>query len=106
MPDSMIDLVMRPYDEFYLSINSKGFLTNAIKVDRGALQGDFLCPLLFNLCIKILVNTVKNEKLNCFGYVYDFSFKPCNWFQFADDTAIVTSSEKDNQVLMNSFIKW
>ena len=106
IPDSMIDLVMRPYDEFYLSINSKSFSANPIKVDRGLIQGDCLCPLLFNLCVNTLVNTVKNEKLNCFGYVYDFSFKPCNWFQFADDTAIVTSVEEDNQVLINGFIKW
>ena len=78
--DSVIDLVMCAYDEFYLSITTKSFFTNPIKVDRGVLQGDCLSPLLFNLCINTLVNTVKNEKLNCFGYVYDFSFKPRNWF--------------------------
>ena len=57
-------------------------------------------------CLIYVVNTVKNEKLNCFGYIYDFSIRPCNWLQFADDTAIVTSSEDDNQLLMNGFIKW
>ena len=97
---------MCTYDEFYLSITTKSFFTNPIKVDRGVLQGDCLSPLLFNLCTNTLVNTVKNEKLNYFGYVYDFSFKPRNWFQFADDTAIVTSSEEDNQLLINGFIKW
>ena len=80
----VIDLVMCAYDEFYLSITTKNFFTNPIKVDRGVLQGDCLSPLLLNLRINTLINTVKNIKLNCFGYVYDFSFKSRNWFQFAD----------------------
>ena len=93
---------MCSYDKFYLSVTTKSFFTNPSKVDGGVC----LSPLLFNLCIKALVNTVKNEKLNCFGYVYDFPFKPRNRFQFADGTAILTSSEKDNQILMNGFMKW
>ena len=97
---------MCAYDDFYLSITTKSFITNQIKVDRGVLQGDCLSTLLFNLCINNLVNTVKNEKINCFGNVYNFSFKPRNWFQFTDDTATVTSSEEDNQLLINRFIKW
>ena len=63
MPDSVIDLVICAYGEFYLSITMKSFFTNPIKVDRGALQGDCLSPLLFNLCINTLVNTVKNGKV-------------------------------------------
>ena len=58
--DSVIDLIICAYDEFYLSITKKSFFTNPIKVDRGILQGDCLSPLLFNLCINTLVNTVKN----------------------------------------------
>jgi hypothetical protein len=97
---------MCAYEDFHISIASKDFITHSIKVGRGVLQGDCLSPLLFNLCINTLVNTVKNEKLNCFGYTYDFLFQPRNWFQFADDTAIVTSSEEDNQLLINGFRKW
>ena len=100
----MIYVIICTYDDFYLSITSKKFIKN--RINRGVLQGDCLSPLLFNLCINILLNTVKNEKLNCFGYVYGFYFKPRNWFQFTDDTAIVISSEEDNQLLINGFIKW
>ena len=78
IPDSVIDLIMCAFDDFYLSISSKSFITNRIKVDRGVIPCDCLSLLLFNLCINTLVNTVKNEKLNCFGYVYDFSFRPRN----------------------------
>ena len=29
-----------------------------------------------------------------------------HWFQFADDTAIATTLESDNQHLCNVFLKW
>ena len=31
---------------------------------------------------------------------------PRNWFQFADDAAAVTSSEYENQILLNVFTRW
>ena len=31
---------------------------------------------------------------------------PKHWFQFADNTAIVTALERDNQLLCNAFLKW
>ena len=97
---------MCPYNNCYLSITSKSFVTHRIKVDRGVTQGDCLSLLLLNLCIKTLVNIVKNEDVNCFGYAYDFSFKPFKWFQIAYDTAIITIPEEDNQLWINCFIKY
>ena len=29
-----------------------------------------------------------------------------HWFQFADDAAVITSGEKDNQLLLNCFTRW
>ena len=49
---------------------------------------------------------IKSEKVSCLGYVYDISSNPRHWFQFADDTAIVTALESDNQILCNVFSKW
>ena len=39
-------------------------------------------------------------------YIYKGCLRPKHWFQFADDTAIVTALEKDSQLLCNIFIKW
>ena len=50
--------------------------------------------------------TVKREKLKCLGYIYDTLSSPRQWLQFADDTAIVSSLESDNQLLLNLFSKW
>ena len=39
-------------------------------------------------------------------YVAEKTLSPHHWFQFADDTAIVTALEKGNQCLLNLFTKW
>ena len=40
------------------------------------------------------------------GYFYQNCLRPKHWFQFADDTTIVTALESDNQHLCNVFLKW
>ena len=40
------------------------------------------------------------------GYAYHGALSPKHWFQFLDDTAIVTALERDNQLLCNAFLKW
>ena len=39
-------------------------------------------------------------------YVAERTLSPRHWFQFADDTAIVTALKKGNQCLLNLFTKW
>ena len=90
IPDEVTKMVLDLYTDFKVSIATKDFWTHKIPVNRGVLQGDSLSPLLFNLC----------------GYVYDTLSGPRQWLQFANDTAIVTSLESDNQLLLNLFTKW
>ena len=99
-------MILDLYTDFKISIATKEFITRQIPVERGVLQGDSLSPLLFNMCFNTLMVTVKNEKLKCLGYIYDTLSCPRQWLQFADDTAIVTSLESDNQLLLNLFTKW
>ena len=40
------------------------------------------------------------------GYVFDTTLRPRSWFQFADDTCIVSAHQEDNQLLCNAFTKW
>jgi hypothetical protein len=40
------------------------------------------------------------------GYSYCDSLIPRHWFQFADDSALVTSTEEDSQALLKVFTKW
>ena len=89
-----------------VSIYTDKFTTNPIAVNRGVLQGDSLSPLLFNLIVNTLIPTIKNKKIECLCYLYHEALRPKHWFQFADDTAIVTALEQDNQLLCNAFTKW
>ena len=104
MPDEVISLVEDLYTDYTTSIATKRYLTDPVPVERVVLQGDCLSPLLFNLCVNTLINTIKGEKISCLGYVNNVSLNPCHWFQFADDTALI--SAEDNQHLTNVVSKW
>ena len=66
------------------------------------MQGDCLSPLLFNLCFNTFVQHIKSEKYQLFG----FSYNPIHWCQFADDAAVITGQESENQHLLNRFAIW
>jgi hypothetical protein len=106
VPPEMIELISSLYTDYHISITTNDFMTDPVNVKRGVLQGDSLSPLLFNLVINTLIYTVKQDKINCMGYVYDGCIAPKHWMQFADDTALVTALETDNQYLCNAFTKW
>ena len=93
-----------------ISIITKEFQTPAISVGGGVLQGDCLSPLLVNLCFNTFIQFIKAEKYQHLGFsVHDGSdrmLQPVHWFQFADDAAVITSGEKENQILLNCFTRW
>ena len=51
------------------------------------------------------IKSIEKEKSGCLSYELDKILSPRHWFQFADDTAIITL-EGDNQLLCNVFSKW
>ena len=106
VPDHIIQFVQSLYTDCRISIATDEYLALPITIEKGVLQGDSLSPLLFNLVIHTLINTIKQEKLNCIGYIYGGCIPPKHWLQFADDTAIVTAVESDNQHLVSAFTKW
>ena len=74
------------------------------------LQGDCLSPVIFNLCFNTFIQFIKQEKCKQFGFSphdeNDRLFRPIRWFQFADDAAVVTTNERENQLLLNCFSRW
>ena len=74
-------------------------------MSRGVLQGDCLSPLLFNLCFNTFIQHIKSEKYQQFGFSGKL-LNPVHWFQFADDAAVITSQESENQHLLNRFEIW
>ena len=70
IPDHIINLVKSLYTNYQLTIATDSYVTSPITVRLGVLQGDSLSPLLFNLVINTPINTTKQDRINCMGYVY------------------------------------
>ena len=64
VPGHVTELITNLYTDYYVSILTKDYLTNPIKVSRGVLQGDCLSLLIFNLCISTLVEYIKSEEMS------------------------------------------
>ena len=72
---------------------------------RGVRQGDCLSPLTFNLCFNTFIRYISDPKFTQFGFSTS-SLNPLHWFQFADNAAVITSLEHENQLFLNHFSRW
>ena len=110
IPENIKSLISGLYTNFKTSIITDHYRSPAIPVCRGVLQGDCLSPLLFNMCFNTFIQFIKAEKFKQLGFSTsensDCLFHPVHWFQFADDAAVITNGEKDNQLLLNCFTRW
>ena len=59
------------YNGFHTSVITDHYLTSAIPVRQGVLQGDCLSPLLFNLCFNIFIQFIRQEKYKQLGFSAD-----------------------------------
>ena len=110
IPDHIKNLIRSLYTDFQTSIITEQFNTAFIKVGRGVLQGDCLSPLLFNMSFNTFIQHIKSEKYSQLGF-WKFSengkpLNPFHWFQFADDAAVISGQENENQLLLNRFTLW
>ena len=73
-------------------------------------KGIVLSTLSFNMCFNTFIQFVKQEKYNQLGFSphdeTELLFHSVYWFQFADDAAVITTNERDNQLLLNCFSRW
>ena len=103
----MQNIISELHSGFSTSVATKTFVTSPLQVENGVLQGDCLSPLLFNMLFNTFIQTLtKSNEFDQLNYRYDSIIQPRNWFQFADDAAAVTSSEYENQILLNMFTRW
>ena len=110
IPDKAQALLSSLYEGFHTAAITDHYSTPAIPVRRGVLQGDCLSPLLFNMCFNTFIQFIRQIKYKQLGFSaydkLDCLFKPVHWFYFADDAAVVTTNERENQLLLNCFTKW
>ena len=99
-------LITDYYKNYTVTIGTDTYIADPLIVGKGVLQEDCLTPLLFNTVINTLIKTTDEERIRYMGYNFCNLLSPRNWFQFADDLALVTSTEQDSQLLRNLFTKW
>ena len=105
IPDYIQILISSLYSNFPSPVISNSFQTLFISVGRGVFQGDCFSSLTFNLCFNTFINYISAQKFSQFGFSIG-SLSPVRWFQFADDAAVITSLQKENQLLLNHFSRW
>ena len=105
VPDQIQLLIQSLYSNFQTSIVTESFQTPIITVGRGVLRGDCLSPLTFNLCFNTFIRYISDKKFTQFGFTID-SLSPVHWFHFANDAAVITGLENENQILLNHFARW
>ena len=110
IPDHVKNLIRSLYTDFQTSIITEKFSTPFIAVARGVLQGDCLSPLLFNMTFNTFIQHIKSQKYRQLGFwniiENGITLNPLHWFQFADDAAVISAGEKENQILLNRFTIW
>ena len=104
VPDNRQALVQLLYTDFNTSISTSEFNTPFIRVGRCVLQGDCLSPLLLNMCFNTFIQHIKDGRFLQFGFFE--KLVPVHWFQFADDAAVISGQESENQILLNRFSIW
>ena len=60
---------------------------------KRVLQGDSLSRLIFNMCFNTLIRTIENKK-KLMGCNYTSALTLRHWFQFTDDTALATATQR------------
>ena len=105
IPDHIKNVIKSLYTDFKTSVITSEFRTPFITVGRGVLQGGCLSPLLFNMCFNTFIQHIKADKYRQFGFMFNF-LNPIHWFQFADDAAVITGQDYENQHLLNRFTIW
>ena len=105
IPDHIQLLIHSLYSNFQTSIIADSFQTPFIKVGPGVLQGDCLSPLTLNLCFNTFIHYISEQKFKKFGFSTS-SLLHIHWFQSANDAAVITVLENENQTLLYHFTRW
>ena len=80
-------------------------MNSLIRYEKRILQGDRLCPLVFDLIPKTLINSIKCQNIGEMKYFYKGCLKQKKLIHFADITIVVTSQDDDNQEFPYFFLK-
>ena len=105
IPRDIHNIIAELYKDYRIAVGTNNYIASRVKVKKGFLQGDYLSPLLFNMCVNTLIKCIDQEEIKLIGYSYCNTLQPRHWFQFADDTAITTAAVEELANWQNTWEK-
>ena len=88
-PLSLVEFIMNSYTNASTKVLTSGGFTNEIPVLAGVKQGCPLSPILFNLCIELIIRSIKSTAISdrCGPALHHKV--PVSTLVYADDLAII-----------------
>ena len=101
-PADLISLIMNAYTGATTVIKTPNGNTSAIPIQAGVKQGCPLSPILFNLCIEVILRKVKSaaSKLKSGPCIHYGTLVSC--LAYADDLVIIARSKNALQLLLDA----
>ena len=101
MSGKILNPIKAIYNNVQYCIRLNGLYTNWFKVNHGLKQGCLLSPLLFNIYINSLAETIKH-----LGLGVDVDGEKIGIFLYADDLVLISENEADLQAMLDILNNW
>ena len=102
VPEELISLIMNAYRGASTTIKLPDGTTRAIPIQAGVKQGCPLSPILFNLCIELILRRVKETAAKLKSGQCDHYGTPISCLAYADDLVIIARSKQALQKLLDA----
>ena len=98
---NILTVIKSIYNDVQYCVRLNGIDTNWFRVTNGLKQGCMLSPLLFNMFVNNLVETIKG-----LGIGVDIGQEKVSILMYADDLVLLAENENDLQLLLNVLSDW
>ena len=102
VPEELISLIMNAYRGASTTIKLPDGTTRAIPIQTGVKQGCPLSPILFNLCIELILRRVKETAAKLKSGQCDHYRTSISCLAYADDLVIIARSKQALQKLLDA----
>jgi hypothetical protein len=102
VPQDIISLIMNAYTGATTVIKTLNGNTSAISIQAGVKQGFPLSPIIFNLCIALILCQVKHKASKLKSGLCIHYGTPVSCLTYADDLVIVARSQHALQLLLDA----
>ena len=102
VPEELVSLIMNAYRGASTTIKLPDGSTRSIPIQAGVKQGCPLSPILFNLCIELILRRVKEAAANLKSGQCDHYGTLISCLAYADDLVLIARSKKALQTLLDA----